>query len=708
MGKPRSALLGALVLSAVRVFADAPAVPPPSPSIWAKKGAYPARPGNDVQMLVDGQASYSEIAAAMKKAKRFLYVTVSYGDMDFLPVPESGETIFDLYRARAKDRVDVKLVIWQPTLKIADTIPDQRIAGVNDGPGAVQARWDKAPGYFGWYHGVHGTWWPIPLWFPASVGCNHQKTYVMDDGQGGVVAFVGGINPVQAYWDTPSHDALDGRRVARGTEEVKGLNAVPPLHDIFYKIVGPSAGDVIANFVERYNGASEPHKEETSDAKAPVAAEEIAEVEGGVSAQILRTIAPHKYKTSKKGDTGIKEMYLNALNAAARGSIIYIENQYFFDHVIIDAIREAAERGAKIICLLTSKPDEGTPQGYVEQLMEWIAKGESKLPGVVGHQNVAVLTLGNSRPDPDDPAKTMASETYIHSKNLFVLNDSWAAATGGSANIAFTSMLFHAEMNVAVDDPAKAREWVVRLWSEHLGISTEKARELARDPDAALAFFKSRAAEDVEALDKGLAPPSRVYPWGTKFPDRHIDGGDLKQGPGVVGQAPFDLPGLGLADVKKSGPQAATEAGAPARPSAETPATLINLGEKKTGDVRCGAPNSKCLDFPFDAAYARKEDKENLAKAFQATIQERAAGRLVYFDAGLQDERASALAAAFQIHQLGCGDPNVDKDKLWESVQETLQQGGFDGKYKALREDIKGWIFHPEQNKWVCGEPPRA
>jgi phosphatidylserine/phosphatidylglycerophosphate/cardiolipin synthase-like enzyme len=81
---------------------------------------------------------------------------------------------------------------------------------------------------------------------------------MMDDGENGVVAFVGGINPVQSHWDTPIHDLLDKRRVERkkANDLIKALEETPPLHDIFYKIKGPAVQDVIANFVERYNGAS--------------------------------------------------------------------------------------------------------------------------------------------------------------------------------------------------------------------------------------------------------------------------------------------------------------------------------------------------------------------------------------------------------------------------------------------------------------------
>ena len=182
------------------------------------------------------------------------------------------------------------------------------------------------------------------------------------------MAFVGGINPVQSYWDTPAHDSLDVRRVARGKDPLKGLEKTPPLHDIFYRIKGPAVGDVLANFVERYNGASIPHKDVTSDAASRVTADRIPQVANGIEVQVVRTIAPETYPATPDGDRGIRELYFNMLCAAGQGSLVYIENQYFFDHGIISEIHEAAERGAKIIAILTSKPDEGTLPGKVESV----------------------------------------------------------------------------------------------------------------------------------------------------------------------------------------------------------------------------------------------------------------------------------------------------------------------------------------------------
>ena len=498
-----------------------------TPILWAQHGSYPPRQGNEIRILIDGQAAYGEIAAAFHGAKEFIYLTLSYGSQDFLLVPASSEAMFDILRSRRKDGVDVRMVVWQPTEQTPDTIPDPPppgIAGVNDGPGSIQARWDRAKGYSGWYRSPHGHFEPFYLDFPAQLGCHHQKTYIMDDGGGGVVAFVGGINPVQAYWDTPAHDSLDVRRVARGQDLLKGLEATPPLHDIFYRIKGPAVGDVLANFVERYNGASIPHKDVTSDAVSPVTADRIPQSAGGIEVQVLRTIAPNTYPAIPDGDRGIRELYLNVLGAAGQGCLVYIENQYFFDHGLISEIHEAAERGAKIIALLTSQPDEGTLQGRAESVLEEIAHYQEELPLVAGHSNVALLTLGNSRPDPRTPGKIINSETYIHSKNMAVFGQDWAVMTGGSANIAFTSLWFHSEMNIAFTDTTLAKNWVAQLWSEHLQVPVDEATKLIGNPEDALGFFNEQAARNWAALEGGRMPEGRVYKWGTKFPVRQLDG----------------------------------------------------------------------------------------------------------------------------------------------------------------------------------------
>jgi cardiolipin synthase A/B len=522
---------------------------------WARRNvSYPPRPGNRVKILIDGQAAYGEIAAAFRQARQFIYMTICYGDPNFLPVPASLETFFGVLRSCQRQGIDVRMVIWQPQFDLPNTMPaGTPIPGVNEGEGSIQARWDKSVGYMGWYMSPRGNLEHYFLYFPAKLGCQHQKTYVMDDGADGVVAFVGGINPVQSYWDTQQHDMMDVRRVAPGQDLLQGLENNPPLHDVFYRLEGPAAGDVVANFVERYNGASYREAGVTTDVVTPAIARQIAPKPGGVGVQVLRTIAPgnyehqirvllkqlilwalrwlvpQRYREIRYGDRGIREFYLNALMSAGEGSLIYIENQYFFDYGITHEIHEAAERGAKIIALLTARPDEGMPTGWVETILEKVAYVEDESRRVRGHRNVAILSLGNSRPDPRVAGKIIYSDTYLHAKTMAIFTPEWTAFTGGSANIAFTSMWFTSEMNIALMDRELITEWVAELWSENLQMPLAEARDLLQDPPSALAFFKEQAARNLAAMQRGENPEGRVYPWETQFPPRDFAGIDLSE-----------------------------------------------------------------------------------------------------------------------------------------------------------------------------------
>jgi p-aminobenzoyl-glutamate transporter AbgT len=164
-------------------------------------------------------------------------------------------------------------------------------------------------------------------------------------------------------------------------------------------------------------------------------------------------------------------------------------------------------------------------QGEVEAILEEISSFAEVFRLIKGHENVGIFTLGNHMPDPREKGKFIISETYIHSKNMAVIGDQWAVMTGGSANIAFTSMWFHSEMNIAFTDITRIKNWVAQLWSEHLGISVVEASGLIEKPDKALATFKEQAAWNTAALTNGQQPKGRVYEKeGTVFPPRNLKG----------------------------------------------------------------------------------------------------------------------------------------------------------------------------------------
>ncbi len=106
--------------------------PTQHPLSGRKKGLIRRDQDNEIQILIDGQSAYKEIADAFKKAKKFIYLTISFGDLDFLLVPESEETLLTILTSRANDGVDVRMVVWQPALHTPDTIPDPGPAKFRD------------------------------------------------------------------------------------------------------------------------------------------------------------------------------------------------------------------------------------------------------------------------------------------------------------------------------------------------------------------------------------------------------------------------------------------------------------------------------------------------------------------------------------------------------------------------------------------------
>jgi phosphatidylserine/phosphatidylglycerophosphate/cardiolipin synthase-like enzyme len=454
---------------------------------WAHTGRYPSRPGNTLEVFIDGEDSFAAIYSALAAAKTYLYVTFAYVDFDFRMVPSLPIPLLDLLKARAEAGVDVRILIWDPVTKIPGTIRDPRdtvIPGINQGPGSVQARWDQ-PALGGLY----------------LFGCHHQKTFVMD----GQIAFVGGINSLQPYWDTHAHEPLDTRRVPFSIprdQAAAQLKNYLPLHDLFTKIQGPCVQDVEANFVERWNGATFKHEPAIQDAVAHVPPSSA----GPLELQITRPIAKGQYKTSPHGERSIREIYLAAIASAKR--FIYFENQYYYDHGVTSAIEEAAERGIKVIGLMARRPDSGQLQGYFETAKEWTGNAWLSLKRRLLRQKVELYCPVISRPDPNHPGQYLFEDIYVHAKALIV-DDSFF--TIGSANISSFSMKFHSELNVASNDPAGALALRKLLWREHLQAPITDTD--LQSPLDGFDLWRRDAASNAAALKTRTKPPSRVFPW---------------------------------------------------------------------------------------------------------------------------------------------------------------------------------------------------
>jgi phosphatidylserine/phosphatidylglycerophosphate/cardiolipin synthase-like enzyme len=459
-------------------------------AVWSQTSSYPQRTGNVINVYIDGQDSFAAIYDATQAAKSYIYATFAYVDFDFHLMPDIvPQSLLSEMMARAKAGVDVRLLIWSPASGTPGTIqnPVQEYPGTNAGPGTVQIRWDVAPG-----KGI----------YPAKVGCHHQKSFVMD----GIVAFVGGINSYQPYWDTNAHAPVDNRRYPYSIPRpLSDWNeqGYPPLHDLFSRIQGPCIQDAEANFCERWNGATFKHAPGAQDIAPHIG---IVPPGGNLTLQITRTIAPNAYTTTPAGEMSIRESYLSAINVAQK--LIYFEDQYYYDNAVCDALMQAAQRGVKIIGLLCLKPDEGTGVGLLDQALESINMTRIDFAGKLDHENIGLFSPVVAAPDTPADGQYQYTDVYVHAKMLIV-DDLFI--TLGSANISFTSMEFHSELNVIANDASVAETLRQCLWQEHF--QRQLADAELNDPATALALWRDQAARNKAARTAFQAPVSRIYPF---------------------------------------------------------------------------------------------------------------------------------------------------------------------------------------------------
>ncbi|HTP28250.1 MAG TPA: phosphatidylserine/phosphatidylglycerophosphate/cardiolipin synthase family protein [Anaeromyxobacteraceae bacterium] len=450
-----------------------------APFPFAKSSSYPVRSTASLEYLIDGRETFTAIAGAIEKATRSVYITVAYASLNFRMLPPAEEQFLDLLRRTAARGVQVAVLFWLPSTNVSDTIPPSQAGLLKEAK--VLARWDKAKAT-----GIYES-------FP--IGCHHQKTFVVD----GSVAFVGGLNMTQPHWDEPTHLPDDERRItydvvdpAKRATLAASPNALP-LHDTFVGIEGPAVQDVQANFLQRWNGATERGAAPDLPMSPPPSADG-----GSIPIQIVRTIPEESYSGTPKGERSVKEAMLNIIDGARQA--IYFENQYFFDDDVTAAIRRAAERGVRVVGLLTRRPDAGQPLGVIEKFLEdkeastfqWAFFNEAL------QRHIQLYTPFTDHA----PVK----DIYIHSKTMIV-DDRYVLL--GSANISFTSLDFHSEMCALADDPRGAQALRRRLWCEHLCCTDASLPvSFAEGADR----WQNDGRRNQQDIDLGHPPRSRVAP----------------------------------------------------------------------------------------------------------------------------------------------------------------------------------------------------
>jgi phosphatidylserine/phosphatidylglycerophosphate/cardiolipin synthase-like enzyme len=370
-------------------------------------------------------------------------VTVAFIDRD-VQMPDGRGSFFDVLNRAATSGVDVRVLFWRPepwgmqrVIQSAFRGDDEERAWLAANGAIFWARWDHNPGAY----------------------CHHQKSWLIDAGQTGETAFVGGINLHHNSIVAPGHPYLEHKWGST--------------HDVYVEVRGPAATDVHHNFVQRWNGASECGAEHGYwPAQCPDDLEypsDLSQAAGDAQVQVTRTVRAGAYTDGTPppggephpiadGDGSILDQYIAAIDAAREA--IYFENQAIGSPLVVARIEEALRRGVDVTFLVPGQPH---PDMTAARNNPGSAAFFEQLAGLGRYENFLLAGIaGNVRTGE-------YHDIYVHAK-IALIDDAWA--TIGSTNVANRSFYRDTELNASFWHPETVRSLRVQLLQEHLGADT--------------------------------------------------------------------------------------------------------------------------------------------------------------------------------------------------------------------------------------------
>lgn len=306
--------------------------------------------------------------------------------------------------------------------------------------------------------------------YPVLAASHHQKMVIVD----GQYGYAGGLNILDSYNDTRTH--------------ASGF----PWHDSFVKMEGVN---IISDMVNNYIGLWNYHRKrmETFITNALVARSPAGTILRRSSTDITSamvplaapsTVAPAIAAQMRRTTSGSLSMlgapttflkdvldgYLLAISQAV--DYIYIENQYFRDKRIGDAIiaRHATQTNLRTIIVLpkeveeimNGKSDELSNHGSALQ-WEILDLMKSKIKDKLG---LYTMIRKDKKP------------IYVHSK-LMLVDDKFASI--GSANSNPRSYVLDTELDLVWFDPNSVKQLRENLWKEMLGSPADLGKWKMKD-----------------------------------------------------------------------------------------------------------------------------------------------------------------------------------------------------------------------------------
>ncbi len=402
------------------------------------------RPGNSVDVLIDGKDTLRAIADAITAAKSHIHIAGWHLTPEFRLERRSGSPTLRQLLAESAERVDVRVLLWAgpplPAFKPTRAMMKAVRHDLTDGT-KVECVLDARE---------------------RTLHCHHEKIVVVDD----EVAFVGGIDLSD----------LSGDRWDQSDHPPRGATG---WHDAATRLRGPIVADVAEHFRDRW--------QETAHQQLP--APQPQAPAGDVRVQLLRTVPENNYRFAARGEFSILDGYLRALRSAEK--FIYLENQFLWSieivQILIEKLRRPPNPDFRVLLVLPARPSSGadTTRGQLGSL-------------VAADNGAGRLLAATVRAHDADRADPL----YVHAK-VGIIDDRWL--TIGSANLNEHSLFNDTEVNILTLDAALARQTRLRLWSEHL---ERPVSDIDGDPSATIDTLWTPLAQEQLDRHLNHRPPT--------------------------------------------------------------------------------------------------------------------------------------------------------------------------------------------------------
>ena len=363
---------------------------------------------------------------------------------------------------KAKEKVDIKIILWEPRL-IVRTLPiSKRRRG-------IEGREEKAEiiKKLAKDHGVDN-YISVQLdsKAPTLTSGYHEKIIIIDN----QIGFCGGQDLSKGKWDTSNHSF----------DNVMRDNGSEPWHDVNVMVKGPILRYFIFHFNQRWVHSILKSNEWVKELVTPnsigaylspphIHLSRPSFTATNENEERIEMVALRTWKQfDENGDVGIfgiREWYDIMFRNAKHN--IYLEDQFpFQDNTITQSLikRLKEQRGLKLI---TVGPMDPNLPGFIFGKIAHESTNEI-------NYNLSALRkagegerVGNYSLVSQDPGiNSNRKQIYVHSK-IMIVDDKWI--TIGSANTDRDGFEASTEFDLGITSPTLAQQLRVKLWTEHIG-----------------------------------------------------------------------------------------------------------------------------------------------------------------------------------------------------------------------------------------------